>query len=99
MRNVKLQHKWGHNKERGCVNFLVTKAASTKVPTKSRPRTYPFFEDIYPILYHGQKSDIISYPISRQKHEKGYIYKFAHFYVLSAHYMALLRAILWAEST
>jgi hypothetical protein len=38
-----------------------------------RPRTYPFFEDIYPILYHGQKSDIISYPISRQKIEKGYI--------------------------
>jgi hypothetical protein len=39
----------------------------------SRPRTYPFFEDIYPILYHGPKSDIISYPISRQKIEKGYI--------------------------
>jgi hypothetical protein len=38
-----------------------------------RPWTYPFFEDIYPILYHGQKSDIISYPISRQKIEKGYI--------------------------
>jgi hypothetical protein len=38
-----------------------------------RPRTYPFFEDIYPILYRGQKSDIISYPISRQKIEKGYI--------------------------
>jgi hypothetical protein len=40
-----------------------------------RPRTYPFFEDIYPILYHGQKSDIISYPISRQKLKKD-IYPF-----------------------
>jgi hypothetical protein len=35
-----------------------------------RPRTYPFFEDIYPIPYHGQKSDIISYPLSRQKKDK-----------------------------
>jgi hypothetical protein len=33
MRNVKLQHKWGHNKERGCVNFFVTKVALTKVPS------------------------------------------------------------------
>jgi hypothetical protein len=39
MSNVKLQHKWGHNKERGCVNFLVTKVASTKVPTKSNEVT------------------------------------------------------------
>jgi hypothetical protein len=39
MRNVKLQHKWGHNKERGCVNFLGTKVASTKVPTKSNEVT------------------------------------------------------------
>jgi hypothetical protein len=35
-----------------------------------RPRTYPFFEDIYPIPYHGQKSDIISYPLSRQKKDR-----------------------------
>jgi hypothetical protein len=33
MRNVKLQHKWGHNKERGCVIFLVTKVALSKVPS------------------------------------------------------------------
>jgi hypothetical protein len=39
MRNVKLQHKWGHNKERGCVNFLVTKVASTKVPSLSNEVT------------------------------------------------------------
>jgi hypothetical protein len=32
-----------------------------------RHRTYPFFEDIYPIPYHGQKSDIISYPLSSQQ--------------------------------
>jgi hypothetical protein len=38
--------------------------------TKSRPRTYPFFEDIYHIPYHGQKSDIISYPLSRQKKDR-----------------------------
>jgi hypothetical protein len=33
----------------------------------SDPGHILFFEDIYPIPYHGQKSDIISYPLSRQK--------------------------------
>jgi hypothetical protein len=33
MRNVKLQHNLGHNK-RGCVIFLVTKVASSKVPKR-----------------------------------------------------------------
>jgi hypothetical protein len=39
MHNVKLQNKWGRNKERGCVNFLVTKVASTKVPSLSKEVT------------------------------------------------------------
>jgi hypothetical protein len=29
--------------------------------------TYPFLRILYHIPYHGQKSDIISYPISRLK--------------------------------
>jgi hypothetical protein len=40
---------------------------NTKISIIVRPWTYPFFEDIYPIPYHGQKSDIISYPLSRKK--------------------------------
>jgi methionyl aminopeptidase len=38
---------------------------------KYRGRTDPFFEDIISYPYHGgQKSDIISYPISRQKKDR-----------------------------
>jgi hypothetical protein len=56
----------------------------------SRPRTYPFFEDIYPILYHGQKSDIISYPISRQKNEKGYISYILSNFIFAKVYLLIL---------
>jgi hypothetical protein len=56
----------------------------------SRPRTYPFFEDIYPILYHGQKSDIISYPISRQKNEKGYVSYILSNFIFAKVYLLIL---------
>jgi hypothetical protein len=49
----------------------------------TRPRTYPFFEDIYSILYQGQKSDIISYPISRQKIKKDISYILSNFNLAS----------------
>jgi hypothetical protein len=53
MRNVKLQQKWGHNKERGYVIFLVTKVASSKFPFKlisNKPKTTQILPNFKTIL-------------------------------------------------
>jgi hypothetical protein len=60
---------------RSCQSFIF-KAAKALLTISHKPTsrhwTYPFLRISYHILYHGQKSDIISYPISWLKKRIGY---------------------------